>query len=292
MPESCEKTTKLSVATGLLHLIRPRQWIKNGFVLAPLIFAGEFTDPASITKAFIATLLFCCASSIVYIINDICDVERDRSHPVKSQTRPLASGMVKVDHAVILAILLLSVLGIGFVYQPSTLVVIVCYLVLNTAYSLYLKHQPVMDIFTIAFGFVLRVYAGAEALAVPVSGWMFVTTLCLALYLAAVKRRQELLFSGKNTRKVLDTYTVPLVERYAEVSSTGSLLFYSLFVITERPDMVITIPFVLYGLFRYWYIVEIMDDGESPSDALLSDLQLLVTIIAWLLVCMIIIWHS
>jgi len=283
---------KTSVAKGLVQLMRPRQWIKNGFVLAPLIFAGEFSVAVSVAKAVAAALLFCCASSIVYIINDVCDIKRDRAHPIKSKTRPLAAGIVRVNHAVWLAMFLFCLLGAGFVYLPATIVVIGCYLLLNIAYSLYLKHQPVIDIFTIAFGFVLRVYAGAEALAVPVSGWMFVTTLCLALYLAAVKRRQELLFSGKEGRKVLKSYTVPLVDRYAEVSSTGSLLFYSLFVITERPDMVVTIPFVLYGLFRYWYIVEALDGGESPSDALLGDLQLSLTVLSWLAVCITIIWRS
>ncbi|MDH4318067.1 MAG: decaprenyl-phosphate phosphoribosyltransferase [Desulfobulbaceae bacterium] len=281
-----------SVAKGLVQLMRPRQWIKNGFVLAPLIFTGEFSVALSVAKAVAAAFLFCCASSIVYIINDICDIERDRAHPIKSKKRPLAAGTVTVRHAVYLAILLCCVLGTGFMYFPTTGVVIGCYLLLNTAYSLYLKHQPVVDIFTIALGFVLRVYAGAEALGVPVSGWMFVTTLCLALYLAAVKRRQELLLSGKDGRKVLKNYTVPLVDRYAEVSSTGSLLFYSLFVITERPDMVVTIPFVLYGLFRYWYIVEALDGGESPSDVLLGDLQLSLTVLLWLVVCITIIWRS
>ncbi|MDH3346674.1 MAG: decaprenyl-phosphate phosphoribosyltransferase [Desulfobulbaceae bacterium] len=281
-----------AAAKGLLQLMRPKQWVKNGFVLAPLIFAGEFTIPHSIAKSLFASFLFCIASSIVYIINDICDIERDRSHPVKSKTRPLAAGTVNVRQAIFLAMLLVIILGAGFLYLPSTVIVIGCYMALNTVYSLYLKHQPVIDIFTIAFGFVLRVYAGAEALGVPVSGWMFVTTLCLALYLAAVKRRQELLFRGSQSRKVLDSYTVPLVERYAEVSSTGCLLFYSLFVITERPNMVVTIPFVLYGIFRYWYIVESLEGGESPSDVLLNDLQLFVTVILWLAVCMIIILQS
>ncbi len=130
------------------------------------------------------------------------------------------------------------------------------------------------------------------ALSVPVSSWMFVTTLCLALYLAAVKRRQELAQSGKEGRKVLEHYTVTLVDRYAEMAATGALLFYSLFVMTARPEMVITIPFVLYGLFRYWFVVESLDGGESPTDALLSDWQLSLTVVIWVGVCAWALWPT
>jgi 4-hydroxybenzoate polyprenyltransferase len=168
--------------------------------------------------------------------------------------------------------------------------VILAYLALNVAYTFILKHQPVIDIFTIAIGFVLRVYAGAMALSVPVSSWMFVTTLCLALYLASVKRRQELRQSGSEGRKVLEYYSVSLVDRYAEMSATGALLFYSLFVMTARPEMIITIPFVLYGLFRYWYVVESQDYGESPTDALLSDWQLSLTVVTWICACAWALW--
>ena len=166
------------------------------------------------------------------------------------------------------------------------------YLSLNLAYTLVLKHQPVIDIFTVAIGFVLRVYAGAMALSVPVSSWMFVTTLCLALYLAAVKRRQELTQSGIEGRKVLEHYSVSLVDCYAEMSATAALLFYSLFVMTARPEMIITIPFVLYGLFRYWFVVDSLDGGESPADAFLSDWQLLLTVIIWVGVCAWALWPA
>ena len=153
-----------------------------------------------------------------------------------------------------------------------------------------LKHQPVIDIFTVAIGFVLRVYAGATALLVPVSSWMFVTTLCLALYLAAVKRRQELSQSGPEARKVLGKYSVQLVDRYAEMSATGALVFYSMFVMSTRPQLVITVPLVLFGLFRYWYVVEELDGGESPTDALFDDWQLLLTLLLWVATCAWALW--
>jgi 4-hydroxybenzoate polyprenyltransferase len=269
----------------LIRLLRPRQWVKNVFVLAPLIFSGEFLHPESIKTSLLAFVLFCIASSATYIVNDLHDIERDRRHPTKSRTRPLAAGKVTVPMALGLLGLLLMLLLAGSFITPRVMAVIAAYLLLNVAYSFVLKHQPVIDIFTIAIGFVLRVYAGAMALAVPLSSWMFVTTLCLALYLASVKRKQELAQSGTDGRKVLEKYSIPLVERYAEMSATGALVFYSLFVMSAKPGMVITVPLVLFGLFRYWYVVEELDGGESPTDALLNDGPLLVTVVLWTAAC-------
>ncbi len=280
-----------SVICGLVCLVRPKQWVKNGFVLAPLVFAGEFLVPASIGRALLALFFFCVASSATYIVNDIHDVESDRKHPVKAG-RPLASGQVNVSQALVLLVTLYGVLAWGYLRVPGVLTVILGYLVLNLAYTFVLKHQPVIDIFTIAIGFVLRVYAGAKALDVPLSSWMFVTTLCLALYLAAVKRRQEILQSSGAGRKVLAGYSVALVDRYAEISATGALLFYSLFVMTARPELVVTIPLVLYGLFRYWFLVETMAGGESPTDVFLSDWQLLATVALWGGACIWAIWPA
>lgn len=277
---------------GLIKLMRPRQWIKNAFVLAPLLFSGAFADPASVGQALLAMLLFCVASSATYTVNDLKDIERDRRHPTKSRKRPLAAGTVTVPAALALLVVLYGVLVWGWFVQPGVILVILAYVVLNLAYSFVLKHQPVLDIFTIAIGFVLRVYAGAQALAVPVSSWMFVTTLCLALYLASVKRRQELSQSGAEGREVLERYTVALVNRYAEMSATGALLFYSMFVMSSRPELVITVPVVLFGLFRYWYVVEELDGGESPTDALLSDWPLIATVLAWTGACLWALWPT
>lgn len=274
-----------STLLGLIKLLRPRQWVKNGFVLAPLVFAGLFTDTDAILCALIAAALFCVASSATYIVNDLKDIESDRKHPTKSKSRPLASGAVSTPLALVLLVCLYLVLIGAFFLYPRVILVIAGYLVVNLFYTFWLKHQPVIDIFCIAFGFVLRVYAGAMALSVPVSSWMFVTTLCLALYLASIKRRQELSQSGKSGRRVLESYTIKLVDRYAEMSATGALLFYSLFVMTARPEMIATIPFVLYGLYRYWFVVETLGGGESPTDALLSDWQLMLVIAAWIGVC-------
>lgn len=290
MDDTVKISPPLVKIRNLLRLMRPRQWIKNAFVLMPLLFSGAFMQVGAIRQALIAMGLFCIASSATYIVNDLRDIESDRRHPHKALTRPLASGSVSISMALGFLALLYMLLVLGLWVQPMTVVVILGYLALNLAYSFVLKHEPVVDIFTIAIGFVLRVYAGAVAIAVPISAWMFVTTLCLALYLAAVKRRQELAQNGSEGRKVLAKYSVALVERYAEIAATGALIFYSLFVMAERPQLVITIPLVLFGLFRYWYVVEQLDGGESPTDALLEDWQLLLTTGAWTATCVWALW--
>ena len=275
---------------GLIQLVRPRQWVKNGFVFAPLVFAREFTNPASIKLSLLAFALFCAASSACYIVNDLHDIERDRRHPTKRFSRPLAAGRVSRDGALALLGLILAALAVAAVFQPYVMAVIAGYLVLNIAYTFVLKQQPVLDIFSIAIGFVLRICAGAVVLDLPLSGWMLITTLCLALYLAAVKRRQELLGSGSDGREVLDKYSPALIERYAEMSATGALVFYSLFVMSANQKLTATIPLVIFGLFRYWYVVERLGAGESPTDALLSDLPLLATVLAWVGVCALVLY--
>lgn len=270
--------------------MRPKQWIKNGFVLAPLVFSGQFTNLDSILVVVSATFLFCIASSAVYIANDLHDVEHDRRHPTKSKTRPIAAGIVSLHAAVTLLAGLYALLIWGCFQVPDIAIVIAAYLLLNLAYTFVLKHQPVVDIFTIAIGFVLRVYAGAMALDVSVSSWMFITTLCLALYLAAVKRRQELSKIGTEGRKSLEKYSISLVNRYAEMSASGALLFYSMYVVSTKPELVITVPLVLFGLFRYWFVVEVLDNGESPTDALLTDWQLSLSLAVWVATCGWVLW--
>jgi 4-hydroxybenzoate polyprenyltransferase len=270
---------------AMLRLMRPKQWIKNTFVLAPLIFSGTFTHWISIQQALIAFCLFCLASSATYVLNDYQDIESDKKHPVKSKKRPLASGEVTKPQARVLMVFLYGSVICASWFHPQVVAVIVAYLLLNVAYTFHLKHQPVLDIFTIAAGFVLRVYAGAIALDVPLSSWMFITTLSLALFLASIKRRQELIKSGNEARSVLQHYTISLVDKYAEMSATCAVLFYSIFVISDAPNMVYTIPFVLFGLYRYWFVVESKDEGESPTDALFSDTQLQITIVGWVMAC-------
>jgi len=275
---------------GLIKLMRPKQWVKNGFVLAPVLFRGYFLNINATSQALLALLLFCVASSATYVVNDIHDIEHDRLHPKKSKTRPLAAGIISIPTALVLLAGLYAVLILGWFLAPKVVMVIALYLLLNLSYTFVLKNQPVIEIFAIAFGFVLRVYAGAVAIGVLPSSWMLITTLCLALYLAAIKRRQELFQNGTEGRKVLEKYTVELVDRYAEMSATGTLLFYSMFVIHVRPQLSLTVPLVIFGLFRYWFVVEALEGGESPTDALLADWQLLLTVLLWSAVCVWKLW--
>lgn len=276
----------MSSLPPIIRLMRPKQWIKNVFVFAPIIFSGLFTELDSIQSSFSAFVIFCLASSATYVLNDYMDIDNDKKHPVKSKTRPLASGEVSKAQANMLMMLLYGSVALSYFIYPNVAAVAASYLLLNVAYTFYLKHQPVLDIFTIATGFVLRVYAGAVSLNVSLSSWMFITTLSLALYLAAIKRRQELTKSGNSARNVLKHYTTELIDKYAEMSATCAILFYSLFVISAKPEMVYTIPFVLFGLYRYWFIVESKDSGESPTDALFADTLLQLTILGWCGACL------
>jgi 4-hydroxybenzoate polyprenyltransferase len=264
-----------------VRLLRPKQWIKNFFVFAPLVFAVRFSDETSVINALLAFAIFSVTSSATYVLNDLMDIEADKAHPVKSKKRPLAAGDISQKHGWILFTLLILLSLAGLTLLPAISLAIIGYLALTIAYSTFLKHQAVWDLFTIATGFVLRVYAGAMAIDVPVSSWMFITTFSLALFLASMKRRQELRTTGDTARKVLRTYTEASVDKFAEISATSTLIFYSFFVMSERPELVMTLPFVLFGLFRYWHLAEQDSLTESPTDAVTKDWQLLAAIVGW-----------
>lgn len=270
---------------SMSRLIRPRHWVKNAFVLAPAVFAGVFVHLDDALRALAAAGMFCLAASAVYVFNDLLDAPTDRLHPVKQHARPLASGALSMRTGRLVLVALLAALAASMIAFPAPAATIAGYLALNAAYTLWLKHVAVVDLFCIALGFVLRVYAGAEAVDVPLSSWMLITTLALALYLAAVKRRQELATSGPDARRVLDSYTLPLLDGYAQTAASASVVFYSLYVIEVQPQLAITVPFVLLGIFRYSYLVQTRKIGESPTDALWTDPPLILTILGWGALC-------
>lgn len=272
-------------AWHVFRLLRPKQWVKNFFVLAPLLFAGEVADQAASVSALLAFLYFSLAASCVYVLNDLNDVDADKKHPLKSLTRPLASGDVRVRTAILVLVVGAVLLATGFWVIPVVMLPIGGYIAINVAYSLFARSVPVLDIFTIAFGFVLRVVAGSLAIGAPLSAWMFVTTLCLALYLAAMKRRHELKTLGSASRSSLESYSAAVVERFAEISATAALVCYSIFVITVKVELVYTIPLVAFGLFRYWFIAENLKSAESPTEAMLRDWPLLASVVLWVGVC-------
>jgi decaprenyl-phosphate phosphoribosyltransferase len=271
--------------SAVLRVLRPKHWIKNAFVLAPLIFSGLFTRGADALRALFGVLLFCVAASLVYVLNDLTDMRNDALHPIKRHSRPLASGALSVAAARVLIVVLAAFVLAGSFVSIPLVAVLITYIVLNVVYSMWLKRIPVVDIFCVAAGFVLRVYAGAVVIEVPLSSWMLVTTLSIALYLAAIKRRDELGVQGQDARAVLGQYTVPLLDRFALMSSVCAMVFYSLFVVTTRPVLASSIPLVLFGIFRYWFLVDQQGRGESPTDALWSDRPLAITVLMWGTMC-------
>ncbi len=283
------RTTKLR---GLLKLLRPKQWIKNGFVFMPLIFSGQFLEIHQAILVSFAFIACCLISSSAYIINDLHDIKQDKLHPIKSATRPLALGIISTKHALNLLIPIYVTLLTICIQHPLLFLPIGAYALLNLIYTYSLKREPVIDIFIISLGFVLRIYAGAMIIHIEVSAWMAITTLSLALYLGAIKRKQEFIHYQTLSRPSLEKYTLPLIDKYAQISAICAIMFYSLFVMTAKPQLTLTIPIVLFGIFRYWYIVECLDQGESPTDVLFEDWQLAATVLTWIAICAWMLWPA
>ena len=262
--------------------MRPGQWIKNLFVFAPLLFSAKILVQADVISTVVAFMSFSFAASAVYVLNDIVDIESDRLHETKRHTRMLASGRVQKPTAIVIVAILVVVAAALSFAMPRVLGVIVIYLLVNIAYSFWLKHQPVLDIFCIASGFVLRVTAGAQAIHVDLSAWMAVTTFSLALFLASMKRKAELKQSAGAGRLVLQSYTPELVSMFATVSASSAVVFYSLYCLSTKPAMTITIPVVLFGIMRYWFVSDKSERSQNPSDTIFSDVQLALAAIIWL----------
>ena len=273
---------------AVLALLRITQYTKNFFVFAPIIFSGNFSNILTFPKIFLAFCFFCFTSSFVYVINDLYDLQSDKSHPTKSKTRPLANGSLQIRDAYVVLFVLLLLIPFAILINFNFFIIIISYIILNIFYTLKFKHEPILDIFTIAIGFVLRVISGSFAANLPISSWMCVTTLCLALFLACIKRRQELILNNSKSRTVLNKYSLSLIDKYADISMLGALFFYSIFALSERRQLVVTIPFVLFGLFRYWYLIDQKGEGESPAEILFKDKPLFFTVIFWIISCILV----
>jgi len=286
------------ISKALLLSLRPRQWTKNLIIYFALFFtagdAWDLNDPGPainlFSKTTLAFVLFSALSGAVYLINDIFDVEKDRQHP-KKRHRPIASGRLSLPIAWSAAFTLTAFsLGLSFVSAPAFGWVASVYFATMMAYTVLLKRMVILDIFTIGAGFVLRAVAGAAVLQVPVSPWLYVCTGLGALLIALGKRRSELVTAGKQAgaqRETLDLYTVPLLDQYIAVVAPATLVAYTLYSFTapnlpENHAMMLTVPFVLYGLFRYMYLVHTKHLGESPEDLLITDVPLIVCILSWL----------
>jgi 4-hydroxybenzoate polyprenyltransferase len=274
-----------------VRLIRIKHWIKDVFIFAPLIFSFNFYKPSYIGRTLIMCAAFCLAASAVYVFNDVADRQRDRLHP-KKKDRPVASGAVPVRSALILAALLLvAAVAVSAVLGLPSVLTVLAYIGLNAAYSLLLKNQTFIDVMVIATGFLIRLVAGAVAINVELSSWMLLTTFFLSLFLGFGKRRKEVTEASTGHRAVFQDYSVELLNSLIIISAALTIITYSLYVVTSkamialgRDKFIATIPFVVFGVFRYMYLIYRQNNGGDPADVLLRDKAMLIDIALWVCV--------
>jgi 4-hydroxybenzoate polyprenyltransferase len=274
----------------LIKTMRLRQWLKNIFVFAGLVFDGQLLNTDSFVVASFAFVLFCLVSSLIYIINDLTDIEADRLHPQK-RNRPLASGMLAKKSAVIGGVfLVLLIFPSAFMLNITFGLIISGYFLLMLAYSLWLKHIPLIDVMIVASGFVLRVAAGVVVIVTKqFSPWLFVTTTFLALFIALGKRRAEIYLletEASSHRRVLTGYSLELLDQMLTVVLSATLVTYCFYTFSSliTPNthiMMLTIPFVIYGLFRYLYLVRMNHIGGAPEEIVLQDRPMQIAILLW-----------
>jgi 4-hydroxybenzoate polyprenyltransferase len=275
---------------ALIKTMRPRQWTKNVFVLAALVFDLKLRNPDAVVRSLAGFLIFCLLSSVIYIINDIADVEADRRHPVKCN-RPIASGKLPIPAALVsAAVFLVFILPSAYLLSFPFFLIVLAYFIINLAYSKWLKHIAIIDVLIIASGFVLRVGAGVSLISVErFSPWLYVCMTLLALYIGFGKRRAELalLAEGANLhRRVLEGYTIPFLDQMITIISASTIIAYSLYTfsapnVPENHTMMLTIPFVMYAIFRYLYLVQVKNMGGAPEDMILTDRPLQATFLVW-----------
>jgi len=293
--------TTRSTAASLFVSLRPDQWTKNLIVFAALIFAVKLLDPAATAKAAAAFLIFCALSGAVYLINDVADREQDRQHPVK-RMRPIAAGDLSPGAAWTAAVVLSAIaLTASFALRPAFAVVAAAYLALFVVYTRSLKHIVVLDVMTIAIGFVLRAVAGGLVISVHISNWLLVCTMLGALFLGLAKRRHEitLLAAGaKGHRRILEEYDPYLLDQMIGVVAAATMVAYIIYCASPETHayfgtewMVLTTPFPIYGLFRYLYLVHRKAGGGNPSDVLLTDRPLQACIALWGITAIVIIYR-
>lgn len=280
---------------ALLEAMRPYQWVKNLLVFAPLVFAKQLLDPAAAWNAVLAFLAFCAAASGIYLVNDMHDLEADRAHPEKKH-RPLPSGRLQVGLALPVSAVLIGVgITLSLVGEHPYWLPLGIYLAINVAYSWRLKHVVILDTMCVALGFLLRVYAGGDAVDEPVSGWLTLCTFFIALLLAFCKRRHELELLGQNSmehRRTLADYSLPFLDQLIAPLGALTVMTYALYTVAPETQqkvpgnrLLFTVPFVVYGIFRYLYLVHIHAGGGNPTKLLLKDKATLINILLWFAVC-------
>ena len=284
---------------SLLKTMRPKQWTKNIFVLAALVFDAKLLVPHFLIKGVLAFALFCAISSAVYLINDLVDMEKDREHPAK-RNRPLASGQLAPSVAVAAALtLVIASLLVSYLLDRSFASVAAAYLLLMILYSLWLKNIVLVDVLTVAGGFMLRVAAGVAVVqAARFSPWLYLCTVFGALFIAISKRRHELVLLSENAnahRSIFDEYNIALLDDMIRMVTASTAMAYSLYTFSapnlpQNHAMMLTIPFVLYALFRYMYLIQVKGEGGTPEDLILKDKPLLLVIALWGLAAIVILY--
>ena len=294
----------------IFRLLRPRQWIKNFAIFAVFIFSGEILNVNLVSKVCFGFLVFCLISSAIYVINDIFDIKKDRLHPFK-KFRPLANGDISKPQAIVIAIILLIISLIGsYLVSPAFFIITLIYFIMQFSYTILLKHIEIIDILTLAGGYILRVIAGEVVTAIHTSAWLILTVIALSLFLAIGKRRSELtLLASRNgtqaltVRKTLSHYSEKLLDVYLSIFATSTFISYALFTFQENPRgvtlntdlipadilgtylqrkwLMITIIPVAYGLMRYLQRIYEKHEGESPERVLFSDRPLLISVLVW-----------
>jgi 4-hydroxybenzoate polyprenyltransferase len=277
---------------ALLVALRPRQWTKNGLLFIALAFTLNLQQPSLLLRTVVAFACFCVLSSAGYLLNDVVDVEADRAHPTKRR-RPIAAGLVPVGVALgVGVVLVLAGLALSFLVNPLFGVLALAYVLLTAVYSTTLKHLVLLDIFGVAGGFVLRAAAGAVAIDVPISPWLYIATLLGALLIALGKRRTELETLGVEAavghRRNLESYSIEFIDQLILVISSAALMTYALYTFSaenlpRNHSMMLTIPVVLYGLFRYLFLIRQGDVGGAPEELLFRDRPLLAAVAVWAL---------
>ncbi|NTU70935.1 MAG: decaprenyl-phosphate phosphoribosyltransferase [Coriobacteriia bacterium] len=272
----------------VIRLMRPRQWTKNLVVAAGLVFSGKLLDTALLGETAVAFVVFCLGTSALYALNDVLDADRDRAHPVKCD-RPVASGRLGKPAALgVSAVLAIAAFALAFFVGPDFTAVFAAYVVLQLLYTFALKSVSIVDMLVIATGFVLRAVAGAVAIEVPVSPWLVLCTGLLMLFLAAAKRRHEIVLLRERSvahRPVLSEYSAELLDSFMVTLSAATITSYALYTFFEElaPDylLMLTIPFVIYGVLRYQYLVLSKDGGGRPEEILLSDGPIIIDVALW-----------
>ena len=275
-----------------LRLLRVHQWVKNAFIVFPLIFAGLFRDSDKLVSVTMTLFAFCCVASSVYIFNDLLDLKRDQLHPRK-KSRPLSAGTVSIPFAVIIAMILVGVgLFVGFLVNQNVGILFLVYILLHVVYNFYSKNVVILDVFFIAFGFQLRILAGAFAAQVIPSVWLQLCVFVLSLFLGFTKRRAEissLKDKASEHRMALMEYNLYLLDQIIVIASTLTIVFYGLYTISQEvidrlhgPYMAYSLGFVIFGIFRYLYLVHVKKLGDEPGEVLLRDLPIVVNGLLWL----------